>query len=126
MIRDSVLTAAEVFEAAGALSMVAGLLLALALALRDRGSGGRAVLRQFRHRLGRAIILGLEFLIAADILRTISGAPTLREVIVLGIVVLIRTFLSFTLEVELDGLWPWQKAPAYGDAGRRRSDVTAP
>ena len=66
------------------------------------------VYRSFRNRLGRAIILGLELLVAADILRTISSQPTLQQVVVLGIVVLIRTFLSFSLEIELEGRWPWQ------------------
>jgi uncharacterized membrane protein len=100
--------AASLFEASGTLVMVIGALLALALTYRERGNGGRAAFKGFRNRLGRAIILGLEFLVAADILRTISTGPTLSEVAVLGGVVLIRTFLSFSLEVELEGRWPWQ------------------
>jgi uncharacterized membrane protein len=76
------------------------------------------VFRGFRNRLGRAIILGLELLVAADILRTISTEPTLQQVLVLGVVVLIRTFLSFSLEIELEGRWPWQ--------GGRREEPVAP
>ena len=66
------------------------------------------VYRSFRNRLGRAIILGLELLVAADILRTISTEPTLEQVVVLGLIVLIRTFLSFSLDIELERRWPWQ------------------
>ena len=62
----------------------------------------------FRQGVGRAILLGLEFLVAADIIRTVALSPTLRSASVLGIIVLIRTFLSFALEVELNGRWPWQ------------------
>lgn len=65
--------------------------------------------RTFRHDLGKAILLGLEFLVAGDIIATVSMSPTLKQVTVLGLVVLIRTFLSFSLEVELQGRWPWQK-----------------
>jgi uncharacterized membrane protein len=108
MLRLAVDGAASLFEVAGTLAMVLGALLALALTFRDRGGGGPAAFKAFRYRLGRAIILGLEFLVAADILRTISTQPTIGEVAVLGGIVLIRTFLSFSLEVELEGRWPWQ------------------
>lgn len=65
--------------------------------------------RWLRDYLGACILLGLELLVAADIVRTVSDRPTLRGVAVLGLIVLIRTFLSFTLEVELRGVCPWQK-----------------
>ncbi|HUQ10582.1 MAG TPA: DUF1622 domain-containing protein [Steroidobacteraceae bacterium] len=64
--------------------------------------------RQFRQDIGRGILLGLEFLVAADIIRTVAVTPTLEGVLVLGLIVLIRTFLSMALEVELEGRWPWQ------------------
>ncbi len=64
---------------------------------------------QIRQRLGRGILLGLEFLIAADIIHTVAVELTFKTVGVLAIIVLIRTFLSFTLDVELTGSWPWQK-----------------
>ena len=67
------------------------------------------IFRQIRHRLGRGILLGLEFLVAADIVHTVAVELTFKTVGVLAIVVLIRTFLSFTLEVELSGRWPWQQ-----------------
>ena len=69
---------------------------------------GRAV-ANLRSDLGRAILLGLEFLVAADIINTVAIEPTLDSVIVLGGIVLIRTFLSFSLEVEIEGRWPWQR-----------------
>lgn len=62
-----------------------------------------------RQRIGRGILLGLEFLVAADIIHTVAVELTFKTVGVLSIIVLIRTFLSFTLEVELTGKWPWQK-----------------
>ncbi len=62
-----------------------------------------------RSSLGRAILLGLEFLVAADIINTVAVAPTLLSVAVLAGIVLIRTFLSFSLEVEIEGRWPWQR-----------------
>ena len=106
MLRMTVDWAASLFEAAGTFVMTVGALVALALTLRNRATGG--VFKAFRNRLGRAIILGLELLVAADILRTISAQPTLTDVAILGGIVLIRTFLSFSLEVELEGRWPWQ------------------
>lgn len=61
-----------------------------------------------RRDLGRSILLGLEFLVAGDIISTITIEPTINSVAVLGLIVLIRTFLSFSLEVEINGRWPWQ------------------
>jgi uncharacterized membrane protein len=66
--------------------------------------------RRFRQDLGRGILLGLEFLVAGDIIRTVAVSPTPEGVLVLGAIVLIRTFLSVALEVELEGRWPWQHA----------------
>jgi uncharacterized membrane protein len=63
----------------------------------------------YRVRLGRALLLGLEVLVAADIIRTVALQPTLANVVVLGLLVLIRTFLSWSLVVEIDGRWPWQR-----------------
>ncbi len=77
------------------------------------GSGCAAVCRstkQFRQSLARAILLGLELLVAADIIHTVAIDLTLESVGVLAVIVLIRTFLSFSLGVEVDGYWPWQKA----------------
>jgi len=68
----------------------------------------------FRRRLGRSIILGLEFLIAGDIIRTVIVADTLTNVAILGLIILIRTFLSFTLHFEVEGRWPWETARQSG------------
>ncbi len=62
----------------------------------------------FREQLGRSILLGLEFLVAADIIRTVAVTPTGQSVAVLAGIVAIRTFLSWSLEVEISGRWPWQ------------------
>ena len=63
----------------------------------------------YRQNLGRAILLGLELLVAGDIIKTVAVAPTLQNMAVLGAIVLIRTFLSFSLELEINGRWPWQQ-----------------
>ncbi len=65
--------------------------------------------RSLRQELGGAIVLGLEFLVAGDIIRTVAIEPTLRGVAVLGLIVLIRTFLSVALQIEIEGSWPWQR-----------------
>lgn len=70
----------------------------------------------FREQLGRSILLGLEFLVAADIIRTVAVTPDARSVAVLAGIVLIRTFLSFSLELEVTGYWPWQKSRQQQDA----------
>lgn len=101
--------AATGFEIVGVATMVIATLysgISVALSLRQLGRRAFHVLRQ---RVGRGILLGLELLVAADIIRTVSHVPTLRAVVVLGLIVLIRTFLSFTLEAELEGRWPWQQ-----------------
>lgn len=73
------------------------------------GSDRDQAVADFRSSLGRAILLGLEFLVAADIINTVAVAPTLQSIIVLAGIVIIRTFLSFSLEVEIEGRWPWQR-----------------
>lgn len=70
--------------------------------------GGDSIFHELRHLLGRGILLGLEFLIASDIIYTVAVDLTFETIGVLAIVVLIRTFLSFTLEMEMSGQWPWQ------------------
>src|SRR5947199_7486404 len=69
----------------------------------------------YRQDVGRAILLGLEFLIAGDIIRTVVVAPTLQNVVVLGLIVLIRTFLSLSLQLEIEGTLPWQREVVRGD-----------
>jgi uncharacterized membrane protein len=69
------------------------------------------IYRPYRQSIGRAILLGLELLVGGDIIRTVAVSPTFTSVGVLGLIVAIRTFLSFSLEVELEGTWPWQHKP---------------
>jgi uncharacterized membrane protein len=91
--------------------MVIGLVVALLmylsrLAKRDRDP--QDLYRQARVSAGRSILMGLELLVAGDIIRTVAVSPSFRSVGVLAVIVLIRTFLSFTLEMEISGRWPWQ------------------
>ncbi len=112
--RDAVELTGKTVDGVGVAVIVLGVLGAAVISLRDRGDASAdEVYRSFRQRLGRAILLGLELLVAADIIRTVAVRPTLESVGVLAIIVLVRTFLSFSLEVELDGRWPW--------SGNRRS-----
>ena len=69
------------------------------------------IYRQYKTRLGKALMLGLEVLIAADIVGTVALEATLESIVFLGLLVLIRTFLSWSLAVEIDGRWPWQAKP---------------
>ncbi|WP_409697054.1 DUF1622 domain-containing protein [Yoonia sp.] len=95
----------------GVLAIAAGAAFALAEAARNvvRRSSGKKVYDLFRTRLAKSILIGVEFLIAADIVGTVIVEPTAERLAVLGLIVLIRTFLSFTLEVEIEGRWPWQR-----------------
>ena len=108
------------FEIGGVAILVVGSLAAVvqaALVLpRDRR---RRAYESARRNVGRAILLGLEFLIIADIVLTITVDPTLESALALGLIVLVRTFLSFSLEVELDGTLPWRKAAGDGVPPRR-------
>ena len=99
----------HVFEAVGVLVLVVGSLAAFAIAASDVRRGAPAF-KAVRRNLGRVILLGLEILIVADIITTITIDQTPASAITLGIVVLVRTFLSFSLEIELDGVLPWRRA----------------
>jgi uncharacterized membrane protein len=105
------------FELAGITAIVLGALLSLANAAfrwtnREHPSGGSPAddrIAIFRKSLGRSILIGLELLVAGDIIRTVAVAPSLENLLVLGGIVLIRTFLSVSLEVEIEGKWPWRR-----------------
>jgi uncharacterized membrane protein len=96
-------------DGAGVLVILVGAVAATLRAGASARTGQPDVYRRFRQQLGRSILLGLELLVAADIIRTVAVSPTLTSVGVLGGIVLIRTFLSFSLELEITGRWPWQK-----------------
>ncbi len=106
---DAMDTVGRTVDAVGVATIVIGVLVAAGMSARgprDMPAGDRY--RVFRQRLGRAILLGLELLVAADIIRTVAVTPTFTSAGVLGIIVAIRTFLSVSLEVELEGRLPWQ------------------
>jgi uncharacterized membrane protein len=100
-----------VVDGAGVAVIAFGAVVATVFALVRLAGREPDVYRRYRQQLGRTILLGLELLVAADIVRTVAVTPTIRSVSVLGVIVLIRTFLSFSLELEITGRWPWQKAP---------------
>jgi uncharacterized membrane protein len=96
-------------DAVGVVLIVAGAAIALVASAVRLSRRESDVYRRFRQRLGRAILLGLELLVAGDIVRTVAASPNLTSVAILAAIVVIRTFLSFSLEVETTGRWPWQK-----------------
>lgn len=105
--------ATKTFEVIGVAILALGSLMAFARYLASgRREGWRGAYGKLRNDLGRAILLGLEILIIADIVRTITLAPSIENAVTLGVIVLVRTFLSFSLEVELDGVVPWRYAEA--------------
>ncbi len=116
-MRESVKHWAEL--AAGALELfgIAVIMLAILIATTSmvaqslRGKGHEAY-EGYRRKLGQGILLGLEILVGADIIQTVAVEFTLHSVGVLALVVLVRTFLSFTMEVEISGRWPWQQGPS--------------
>lgn len=105
---DTIETIGKVVDGVGVATIVIGILAATLWSVRGDMSGTDRY-RAYRQRLGRAILLGLELLVAADIIRTVAVTPTLENAAVLGLIVIIRTLLSFSLEVELQGRWPWQR-----------------
>ena len=106
---DVVSDLVRVIESVGATIMVVGGLAAFVQYARHVRRGPAAAYVELRGNVGRVILLGLEVLIVADIIRTIIVDPTLESVGVLGIIVIIRILLSFSLEVEIDGMWPWNR-----------------
>jgi uncharacterized membrane protein len=118
---------AQGFEALGAAILVAGVILSFVLAavtLRrsDRPAKAYLVLRQ---AFGGTLLLGLEVLVAADLVRTVAVAPTLDSILGLGLIVVIRTFLSFSLETEIEGVAPWRRAFISGAGTIRRASASA-
>lgn len=110
LVKDWFDIAGYVVEAAGVLTIIVGSSLATIWFLTRLTSEPKLdAYRAFRSDVGRAIILGLEFLIAGDIIRTVTVTQTLESVGVLVVIVLIRSFLTVTLELEIEGRWPWQQ-----------------
>lgn len=109
---------AKMIEFSGVAIIVGGIILASVNFIRDGvrlGDWLRAY-EQFRSNLGRGILLGLELLVGADIISTITSPLTIESVGLLAGIILIRTFLSFALETEIEGCWPWQRSAKRGRA----------
>lgn len=119
----------EIIDAIGTGVEAAGVVVLLAGAILATLRAANSVLRKksayhaYRRDLGRSILLGLELLVAGDIIRTVAVTPTFTSVGVLAVIVLIRTFLSFALEVEITGRWPWQKQPVSSPGEVREPEV---
>ena len=101
-----------VFDLLGAATIVVGVILAIVMALVSLGrhKPGVEAIHTLRNVLGGAILLGLEVFVAADLIRTITEVPSLTNVLSLGLIVVIRTVLSFTIQIEIEGTLPWRKA----------------
>ncbi len=103
---------AVVFEIIGAIAMVAGFVVAVVLAVRTlaRKESARAASLVLRNTLGAAILLGLEVLVAADPIRTITSKPSIEDALILGLIVVIRTVLSMSIQIGIEGVLPWRRA----------------
>lgn len=97
-------------DAVGVMIIVIGAVVSTVHFVGHRRPDFSGAYRSYRQGLGRAILLGLEFLIAGDIIRTVVVAPTLENVLILAMIVIIRTFLSMALQLEVEGRWPWRRA----------------
>jgi uncharacterized membrane protein len=119
---------AQAFEALGALALSVGTLWSFLVAwLAWRRSGqGRQAYAVIRQALGGTLLLSVEILVAADLIRTIAVAPTVENVLTLGLIVLIRTFLSISLEIEISGTVPWRRGLMTGADALRQSSASVP
>lgn len=107
---------ADLIEMAAVIVIAVGVVAAMTAGIITRiQDDGRAAFAIFRRLMARGLLIGLDLLIAADIIKTVTLEPTLENVAALGLLILIRTFLTWTLLVETDGRWPWQQAPAPTD-----------
>ncbi len=108
--------ATQGFEILGVTAMVIGAIFAFALAgvTWNRSGDGARAFKSLRDSLGGAILLGLELLVAADIVKTVTSTPSLTDAAVLGVIVLIRTVLSVSIEIEIEGVAPWRRALTTG------------
>jgi uncharacterized membrane protein len=113
---DSMDHVAQVFEVIGTVVLFVGLFVSAGLAARSlrRTGDGRVAYQVLRQSFGGVILLGLEILVAADLVRTVAVAPTVENVTILAVIVLIRTVLSFSLETEIEGVVPWRRAAMSG------------
>ncbi|MCD2106719.1 MULTISPECIES: DUF1622 domain-containing protein [Rhodococcus] len=127
----------EWFEVLGVVAMVLGFMFAFVIAGRawSRTRDGSSAFRTLRETMGAVILLGLEILVAADLVKTVTSSPSLTDAAVLGMIVLIRTVLSLSIQIEIDGVLPWRKAlvsspellvrAARGSGGRTTPDASS-
>ncbi|MBT2267491.1 DUF1622 domain-containing protein [Rhodococcus erythropolis] len=127
----------EWFEVLGVVAMVLGFVFAFVIAGRawTRTRDGSSAFRTLRETMGAVILLGLEILVAADLVKTVTSSPSLTDAAVLGMIVLIRTVLSLSIQIEIDGVLPWRKAlvsspellvrAARGSGGRAMPDASS-
>jgi len=117
---------AQGFEGLGVLVLVVGAVWSLVIGGIEwrRSQDARKTYAHVRQTLGGSLLLGLEILVAADLVRTIAVAPTLDNVLILGLIVLIRTFLSFSLEIEMTGIAPWRRESASASGSVQREPTT--
>jgi uncharacterized membrane protein len=108
MIREMIEMVAQGIEIMAVLIILLGIIYGIGRYFFHRMEKVGEAYKRFKDQIGRALLLGLEFLVAADIIRTVALSPTLRNVAMLGVLVLIRTFLSWSLVVEIECRWPWQ------------------
>ena len=100
---------AKVLEIGGVLSILIGSLLAIGKYVFSRQKSAKRSYKLLRQELGKGILLGLEILVAADIIATVVTEPDMDKVLTLGVIVVIRTFLSLSIELEIEGRFPWQR-----------------
>jgi len=107
-MREVIEMATKGIEALAVLVIVGGIVYGIVRYIFHTRLAVSGAYKRFKDRIGNSLLLGLEFLVAADIIRTVALNPTLQSVAVLGLLVLIRTFLSWALVVEIEEKWPWQ------------------
>lgn len=103
---------AQIIEIAGVLTILIGTILSLFKFILSRQNKEKRSYKLLRQELGKGILLGLEILVAADIIATVVTEPTMDKVLTLGVIVFIRTFLSLSIELEIEGRFPWQRKPS--------------
>ncbi|WP_460632688.1 DUF1622 domain-containing protein [Leifsonia lichenia] len=109
-------TIAIAFEVVGVSAMAIGFVVSVGIAIRAWATSrsGAIAFKTLRESFGGVILLGLEVLVAADLVRTVTSTPSLTDALVLALIVLIRTVLSFSLQIEIDGVAPWRRALVTG------------
>lgn len=111
-VADFAASAGEVLDFAGILVVLGGFVLSTGVMIYRflLGSHSGVLYRVYRNTLARSLLLGLEFLVAGDIIRTVAGELSASSVLILSIIVLIRMLLGLEFQLEIDGHWPWQRA----------------